>query len=73
MRANYLGGNYGYGHAKTELLEIIKTKFAKEREIFNYYMDNLKELEKKLNEGEEKARTIAQDVLDKVRKKLGFA
>jgi tryptophanyl-tRNA synthetase len=73
MRVNYLAGNYGYGHAKTELLELIKTKFAKEREIFNYYMSNLPELDKKLNEGEEKAKAIAQTVLDKVRKKLGFA
>ncbi len=73
MRVNYLTGNYGYGHAKTELLELIKAKFAKEREIFSYYMSNLPELDKKLNEGEEKARAIAQTVLDKVRKKLGFA
>ncbi len=73
MRVNYLTGNYGYGHAKTELLDLIKVKFAKEREIFSYYMNNLAELDKKLNEGEEKARAIAQTVLDKVRKKLGFA
>lgn len=73
MRVNYLAGNYGYGHAKTELLELIKAKFAKEREVFNYYMGNLPELDKKLNEGEEKAKAIAQRVLDKVRKKLGFA
>ncbi|GAB4183174.1 MAG: tryptophan--tRNA ligase [Thermoflexibacter sp.] len=73
MRANYLAGNYGYGHAKTELLELIKAKFAKEREVFNYYMSHLPELDKKLNEGEEKAKAIAQRVLDKVRKKLGFA
>lgn len=73
MRVNYLAGNYGYGHAKTELLELIKAKFAKEREIFNYYMSNLPELDKKLNEGEEKAKAIAHTVLYKVRKKLGFA
>jgi len=73
MRVNYLTGNYGYGHAKNELLDLMKAKFAKEREIFSYYMNNLPELDKKLNEGEEKARAIAQTVLDKVRKKLGFA
>ncbi len=73
MRANYLGGNYGYGHAKTELFELIKVKFAKEREIFNYYMANLPELDKKLTEGENKAKAVSQGVLAKVRSKLGFA
>jgi tryptophanyl-tRNA synthetase len=73
MRANYLGGNYGYGHAKNELFELIKVKFAKEREIFNYYMTNLPELDKKLVEGENKAKAVAKKVLDKVRFKLGFA
>ncbi len=73
MRAKYLGGNYGYGHAKTELFELLKAKFQKEREIFNYYMENLHELDKKLSEGEEKAKATAQQVLDKVRQKLGFA
>jgi tryptophanyl-tRNA synthetase len=73
MRAKYLSGNYGYGHAKTELFELLKVKFEKEREIFNYYMANLNELDKKLNEGEEKAKATAQKVLNKVRQKLGFA
>jgi tryptophanyl-tRNA synthetase len=73
MRAKYLGGNYGYGHAKNELLELLKIKFHKEREIFNYFMSNLPELDKKLNIGEQKAQTTANKVLQKVRKQLGFA
>lgn len=72
MRVKYLAGNYGYGHAKTELFERIKVKFEKERQIFDYYMANLPELDKKLIEGEIKARTVAQEVLNKVRSKLGF-
>lgn len=72
MRAKYLGGNYGYGHAKTELFELIKIKFAKERQIFDYYMTNLPELNQKLIEGENKAKLVSQKVLDKVRSKLGF-
>ena len=54
MRAKYLGGNYGYGHAKTELLNLILENFKTEREKFNYYMDNLPELDAKLQEGAEK-------------------
>jgi tryptophanyl-tRNA synthetase len=72
LRNKYLGGNYGYGHAKQELYELILTKFKKEREAFNFYMSNLPELEKKLEQGEAKARVIAREVLGRVRKKLGF-
>ncbi|MBX2944856.1 MAG: tryptophan--tRNA ligase [Cyclobacteriaceae bacterium] len=72
MRNNYLAGNYGYGHAKNELHELILKKFAAEREAFNFYFSNPEELEKKLQLGEDKARIIARDVLTRVRKKLGF-
>lgn len=72
MRANYLGGNYGYGHAKKEFLELILSKFAKERETFNFFMDNPEEIEKRLEAGEEKAKAVAMDVLNRVRTKLGF-
>ncbi len=72
MRKNYLAGNYGYGHAKKELHELILKKFAVEREAFNFYYSNTEELEKKLQQGEDKARTIAISVLERVRKKLGF-
>ncbi len=72
MRANYKGGNYGYGHAKQELFELIRDQFTQEREVYNYYMDNLSELHKKLTEGEEKARVIARSVLARAKQKLGF-
>jgi tryptophanyl-tRNA synthetase len=73
MRNNYLRGNYGYGHAKQELYELIVQKYAKEREAFNFYYSNAVELEKKLRQGEEKARVIAHDVLNRVRNKLGYS
>lgn len=72
LRNKYLAGNYGYGHAKQELYELILQKFSKQRETFNFYMNNLDELEKKLEQGEAKARSIAFEVLDRVRKKVGF-
>jgi len=73
MRANYLGGNYGYGHAKQALFELIVEKFAKEREIFNHYMENLDELNKKLEIGEKKAAAVADKVMARVRKISGFS
>jgi len=72
MRQKYLAGNYGYGHAKQELYELIIDKFRKEREAFDFYMSNSNALEEKLVQGEAKARIIARDVLDRVRKKIGF-
>jgi tryptophanyl-tRNA synthetase len=54
MRAKYLGGNYGYGHAKTELLNLILENFKTEREKFNYYLNNLDELDAKLKKVQKK-------------------
>jgi tryptophanyl-tRNA synthetase len=72
LRQKYLGGNFGYGHAKQELYELIVAKYKAEREAFNHYMSNPDELEKKLQQGEAKAREVAFSVLDRVRRKLGF-
>jgi len=72
MRQNYEGGNYGYGHAKKALLDLILERFLKEREVFNYYMENEEALETKLAEGEKKAEVIAKKTMTAVRKALGF-
>tara|TARA_B100000497_G_scaffold64649_1_gene73009 strand:- start:859 stop:1827 length:969 start_codon:yes stop_codon:yes gene_type:complete len=72
MKANYEGGNYGYGHAKQALFELLIEKFSKERETYNYYMENLSEVDKALEIGAKKASFVANDVLARVRKKLGY-
>ncbi|GAA4235633.1 tryptophan--tRNA ligase [Postechiella marina] len=72
MKANYENGNYGYGHAKQALFELIIEKFATQRERYNYYMNNLDELDKALNLGAEKAKQVANDVLKRVREKVGY-
>lgn len=72
MRANYLAGNYGYGHAKQALFEVIVEKFATVREKYNYYINNLEEVDKLLLEGAAKASVVADGVLKKVRAKLGY-
>lgn len=72
MRANYLGGNYGYGHAKQALFELIVEKFQTEREKYNYYINNLDELDRLLKIGAEKAHQVADGVLARVREKLGY-
>jgi len=72
MRSNYLAGNYGYGHAKTALLDLLMNRFKAEREKYNYYMNNLEEIDKALLEGSKKAQKVANAVLSRVREKLGF-
>src|SRR5688572_19329380 len=47
LRAKYLGGNFGYGHAKQELYELILQKYKSQRESFNFYFGNPTELDKK--------------------------
>ena len=72
MRANYEGGNYGYGHAKQALYELIIDDFADIRAKYNYYMENRHEIDKALSIGADKAREVAQEVLQRIRKKIGY-
>lgn len=72
MKANYLAGGYGYGHAKTALFQLILEKFAEPREKFNYYINNLTEVEQILKEGAIKASKIAENTLKRVREKIGY-
>lgn len=72
MRANYEGGNYGYGHAKQALYELIITKFADERARYNHYMENPSEIDDALAIGAEKARKVAKEVLKRIREKIGY-
>jgi tryptophanyl-tRNA synthetase len=75
MTVNYANANrdYGYGHAKQALFELITQKFKLEREKYNYYMANPSEVEVLLKKGAEKAGALATEVLQRVRYKLGFS
>jgi len=72
MKENYENGGYGYGHGKKELSELILSKYKTEREKFTYYIANPDEVEKILSKGAVKAKITADDVLQRVRKKLGY-
>lgn len=72
MKKNYEGGGYGYGHGKKDLIELIISKYSKERESYNYYISNPNEVEKILIQGSLKAKVTADQVLNRVRKKLGY-
>ncbi len=72
MRENYLKGGFGYGHAKQELYQLVLERFSTERQRFNHYMENPQEVETVLFQGAKKAREVADEVLQRVRSKLGY-
>ncbi|MDA9067222.1 tryptophan--tRNA ligase [Flavobacteriaceae bacterium] len=72
MKKNYTKGGYGYGHAKTDLLNLILTKYSSEREKYTFYMSNLDKIDSILNAGALQASKTADEVLNRVRIKVGF-
>lgn len=72
MAERYRAGNYGFGHAKTALYELILEKFAEPRQKFAYYMQHLEEIDAILGKGAEKAAVVAQQTIKRVREKLGY-
>ena len=57
MRNNYEGGNFGYGHAKQALYELLLTKFETPSERYNHYMAHLEEIDAALLVGAKKSVT----------------
>lgn len=51
---------------------MICERFKTERERYNYYMENLQELDEQLAIGAGKARAVAKSVLQRVRSKTGY-
>jgi len=72
MEAHYRAGNYGYGHAKTALLNVLLEVFAEERARFDAYMANPQAVYDALEVGATKARPVAQATIARTRAALGF-
>ena len=72
MKNKYQSGGYGYGHAKTDLLNLILEKYKENRSKFDYLMSNKKEIDLILSEGSKKAEITAKQVIKRVKTKLGF-
>jgi len=72
MRENYARGGYGYGHAKQALFELILSKFATQRQRFDELMANPAEIDEALLIGAQKAKLVADEVLKRVRTKVGY-
>ncbi len=72
LEQKYQNGGFGYGHAKSELLDLILTKYKLPRLKFQELMNNPKFIEKELEKGAKKANQIANSVLQKVKKNIGL-
>ncbi|WP_340201187.1 tryptophan--tRNA ligase [Ascidiimonas sp. W6] len=72
MKRNYQKGGYGYGHAKQALFELILERFSDVREKFHFYMDHPEKIDEALAVGAAKASKVADEVLHRVRIKLGY-
>ena len=73
MIDKYAGGNYGYGHAKKELLNLIKEHFAEAHEKRNAFLKDPDYVEGILQQGAKKAKEVARKVLDRARFASGIA
>ena len=72
MKKKYMNGGYGYGEAKKELFELIIQSYSTQREKYNYLMDNKNEMDQILKEGSKKAKKVADQVIKRVKSKLGI-
>ena len=69
---NYKRDDFGYGHAKQALFELIRDTYSEQRERYEHYMANPKEVEEALAIGAEKARKVANETLTRVREVSGY-
>lgn len=72
LRKKYLAGNFGYGHAKKELLSLLLEHYASERDSFNRFMNDRGALDSELAKGADKAREVASKTLFRIREALGY-
>ncbi|MGL5971648.1 MAG: tryptophan--tRNA ligase, partial [Cetobacterium sp.] len=73
MKDKFIAGNYGYGHAKTELLNAILEYFKEARERREELANNMEYVEAVLAKGSAKARAIAQEKITAAKKAVGLA
>ena len=72
MKENYEKGGYGYGEAKSQLFNLVLETYSKQRNTYNYLMDNRSEIDQILKEGSIRAKKIADQVIKRVKSKLGI-
>lgn len=72
LKENYKRPDFGYGHAKQTLFELIRDAYSEQRERYHHYMSNLQEIDEALKIGAQKAQKVANETLARVRKVTGY-
>jgi len=72
-RQLYGRGGLVYSDMKQELCELLLTKFGADHQVYKNYLKNTSAIDRILKRGAKKARTIAEPVLAKIRRKIGIA
>ena len=72
LHSMYTKGGMGYGEAKEKLYNETLTRFSSNRQLFFELTNNRDKVESLLLEGASKARKQAQNVLKRVRARVGF-
>jgi len=71
-RKQYAAGGVGYGEMKEELLAVLETRFGAARKHYDELLKDTEGLDRILTEGAERARQLAGNRMEKLRKKLGL-
>ncbi len=72
LEAKLAAGNFGWGHAKDALYEVIDAEFSPMRERFTTLRSDPAQLDAILARGAERARAVARTTLDRVRERTGI-
>lgn len=72
LKEKFLAGNFGYGHAKNELLDSILDYFGEAREKREKLKEDMNLVYEILNEGSKKARNIASEKIKKAKEVVGL-
>ena len=65
-------GNFGWGHAKQELFEVLEAELGPKRERYLALRADEAGLDRVLAQGAERARVIAQQTMERVRRAIGI-
>ncbi|MCD5385248.1 tryptophan--tRNA ligase [Candidatus Gracilibacteria bacterium] len=68
----YREGNYGYGHAKLELFDIILEYFKEARKRYESFENDMSYIERKLEEGNKEANNMANIKYEEMMKVVGL-
>lgn len=72
MQQKYTSGNYGYGQAKSELFDLILTKFGAQIERYQYYVDHPDMVYDLLSTSESKLLPRSEAFVNSVKAKVGL-